>query len=146
VAIFGSGDCPAKHRVSLNLKIGTERLVHTGTKTQSPWHRSPGQCAQGDGERWRLRASIRHTNRFVLPLWPETPRIRGGSDVVSARWSGIWNPPTMSDKLVAATENKPSNARADQYMLRCSCPLQPAPLFNVLITDYCKAINARLAG
>ncbi len=33
----GSGDCPPKHLVWSNLKIGTERLVDTGPKTQSPW-------------------------------------------------------------------------------------------------------------
>src|SRR5260221_8663717 len=32
-----SGDCPAKHLVWSNLKIGTTRLVHTGLKRQPPW-------------------------------------------------------------------------------------------------------------
>src|SRR5260221_1391069 len=41
---FGSGDCPAKHPVGLNLEVRTERSIHTGPKTQSPWRRSPNSA------------------------------------------------------------------------------------------------------
>jgi hypothetical protein len=78
VTISGSGDCPAKHRVSLKLQIGPERLVHAGPKTQSPWRCLPKQRAQGDGEGWRLRPSVCQTKRFVPLLWPKTLTAYGG--------------------------------------------------------------------
>jgi hypothetical protein len=33
----------------------------------------PDNFAEGDGERWRLRSSVSHTNCFAPPLWPATP-------------------------------------------------------------------------
>jgi hypothetical protein len=72
VAISGSGDCPTKHRVSLNLEIGPERPIHTGPKTQSPWRSLPKQRTQGDGKGWRLRLSVCPTNRFIPLFWSKT--------------------------------------------------------------------------
>src|SRR5260370_25997773 len=60
----GTTSDPAKHLVWSNLKIGTEQLVQTGPKTQSPW-RGPRNAAMHDrieeystpgaATRWRLR-------------------------------------------------------------------------------------------
>jgi hypothetical protein len=78
VAISGSGDCPAKHRVWLNLEIGPKRPVHIGRKTQSPWCCLTQQRARDGGEGWTLRPSVNHTNRFVPLLWPKTLPSCGG--------------------------------------------------------------------
>jgi hypothetical protein len=87
VAISGSGDCPAKHRGSLNLEIGPKRLVHIGYKTQSPWRcltqHVPGMVARNGDCALRLIIRIASLHCFGLkrcrpcggqsPL-PKTPR------------------------------------------------------------------------
>jgi hypothetical protein len=71
----------------------------------------------GDGERWRLRPSIRDTKSLrsaALASNAEDPR---GDQAPLPKT----NPPMPGVEPVRA---------------RCSCSLQPAPLFNVLTTDY----------
>ena len=59
-----SGDCPAKHLVRSNLKIGTERLVRTGSENAVALAWSANAAMPGRIEeystpeaatRWRLR-------------------------------------------------------------------------------------------
>jgi hypothetical protein len=63
----------------LNQEIRRGRLVHTGPRKQSPWRCCPEGLRQGDGERWRLRPQVSHTNRSVPSFWSATRGVLKGT-------------------------------------------------------------------
>ena len=85
VAISGSGDCPAKHLVWSNLKIATERLIHTGPK------RSRLGVVRECRDAWSDRGilNVRRSDAVATAVWGGIIRAASGRLLVCAK-SGVF--------------------------------------------------------